>query len=31
MNNEELLNKIKTYEERIIYLENELHQTKISL
>ena len=31
MNNEELLNKIKTYEERILCLENELQQTKISL
>ena len=31
MNNEELLNKIKTYEEKIICLENELQQTKVSL
>jgi|TARA_Y100000389_G_C17406928_1_gene488603 hypothetical protein len=28
MNNDELLSKIKNYEERILYLENELNQTK---
>ena len=28
MNNDELLIKIKNYEERILYLENELNQTK---
>jgi hypothetical protein len=28
MNNDELLIKIKSYEERILYLENELNQTK---
>ena len=28
MNNDELLSKIKNYEERIFYLENELNQTK---
>jgi hypothetical protein len=27
MNNDELLSKIKNYEERILYLENELNQT----
>lgn len=26
MNNEELLTKIKSYEDRILYLENELHR-----
>jgi hypothetical protein len=28
MDNEELLNKIKIYEERILYLEKELNETK---
>ena len=28
MNNEELLTKIKNYEDRILYLENELNETK---
>jgi len=28
MNNEELLTKIKNYEDRILYLENELNKTK---
>jgi len=28
MNNEELLIKIKNYEDRILYLENELNETK---
>jgi hypothetical protein len=28
MNNDEFLSKIKNYEERILYLENELNQTK---
>ena len=28
MDNQELLTKIKNYEERILYLENELNQTK---
>jgi hypothetical protein len=28
MDNEELLNKIKIYEQRILYLEKELNQTK---
>lgn len=28
MNNDELLSKIKNYEEQILYLENELNQTK---
>ena len=31
MNNEELLTKIKNYEERILYLENELNETKNNL
>ena len=31
MNNDELLIKIKNYEERILYLENELNQTKEQL
>ena len=28
MNNEKLLTKIKNYEDRILYLENELNETK---
>ncbi len=31
MDNQELLTKIKNYEDRILYLENELNQSKISL
>ena len=31
MNNDELLTKIKNYEEQILYLENELNETKTHL
>lgn len=31
MENQELLNKIKIYEDRILYLENELNETKNNL
>ena len=31
MNNEDLLTKIKNYEDRILYLENELNETKTHL